>query len=659
MKKAYAASALIAIHMSCLLLTTAVQAGHSGSNDFIAICYHDIPAVATTDPHSVDLRSFIEQIEYLRTHGHHFINTDDILAANRNERPLPDNAVLLTFDDAYVSFYSNVVPVLELYECPALLAVCSSWIEKGAPEDIAAPLMTWQQIKEAAENRLITVASHSHDLHKAIRYNPQNNTAPATSSRMYFPDIGSYETEDQFRQRISADLKIARDLLRERTGVSPDILIWPFGEYNQAALEEAEKQDFRMMFTLENRVAYSDNIKALDRELVQNNPRILDFAKDIEAYRQRRQTSEESHTRAMQVSLDLIYDASPEQTEKNLDNFLDRVVDMGVDAVYLQAFADPDGDGNVNSVYFPNRVLPMKMDLLNRVANQLFIRGFVVYVWMPTLAVVLPDKEKDDTLLVMESVDGRIRSSTSWYKRLSPFNEKAQNTMTRLYEDLAAHVRFHGVLFQDDAYLTDTEDFNPAALGTYKAVLGLEEFKPQSLSKQQAAAWTRLKTLQLNDFTEKLMETVKRYRPQAKFARNLYAPVLHNPHSRQRFAQDYGEALKLYDRVVVMAYPEMEDVFRPVAWLENLVERAAQYPGGLEKTVFKIQAYDWKRKRWISDKVLLKRIRRLVARGAKAVAYYPDDYTVNKPSLKHVRMEMSTKTELFPRPSIPRTRKQY
>ncbi|WP_373418599.1 poly-beta-1,6-N-acetyl-D-glucosamine N-deacetylase PgaB, partial [Escherichia coli] len=34
---------------------------------------------------------------------------------------------------------------------------------------------------------------------------------------------------------------------------------------------------------------------------------------------------------------------------------IQRVKDMQISTVYLQAFADPDGDGLVKEVWFPNR----------------------------------------------------------------------------------------------------------------------------------------------------------------------------------------------------------------------------------------------------------------------------------------------------------------
>ncbi|WP_230369807.1 poly-beta-1,6-N-acetyl-D-glucosamine N-deacetylase PgaB [Paludibacterium denitrificans] len=70
----------------------------------------------------------------------------------------------------------------------------------------------------------------------------------------------------------------------------------------------------------------------------------------------------------MHVDLDYIYDPSPARQEENLGKLLDRVKAMGPSVVYLQAFADPDGNGAADALYFPNRHLPMRADLFSRVA---------------------------------------------------------------------------------------------------------------------------------------------------------------------------------------------------------------------------------------------------------------------------------------------------
>jgi len=77
--------------------------------------------------------------------------------------------------------------------------------------------------------------------------------------------------------------------------------------------------------------------------------------------------------RVAHLDMDYLYDKDPEQLERNLDVAIQRIKDMHINTVYLQAYADPDGDGNAEELYFPNRHLPVKQDLFNRVAWQLKI----------------------------------------------------------------------------------------------------------------------------------------------------------------------------------------------------------------------------------------------------------------------------------------------
>ncbi|HNQ01979.1 MAG TPA: polysaccharide deacetylase family protein, partial [Syntrophales bacterium] len=135
---------------------------------FITLCYHDIPETPV-EKDDISRKDFINQIEYLRTHGFAFVSAADILAASRGGKPLPEKAVFITFDDAYESFYRFVYPALRLYNIPAVLSVVTSWIDD--PETSAYKtkrFMSWEQIREVADSGLVTVASHSARLHRML-----------------------------------------------------------------------------------------------------------------------------------------------------------------------------------------------------------------------------------------------------------------------------------------------------------------------------------------------------------------------------------------------------------------------------------------------------------------------------------------------------------
>lgn len=612
-------------------IVSAAWAQKPASTALLILCYHDVPKEVKLDKYGVDRASFVQQVEYLRTHGYRFVSLRDVIAARQGVKPLPEKAVLLTFDDAYASFYEFVYPLLKVYGYPSVLAVVTSWID-NPPEHLPNVLMTWDQIKEVAQSGLVDVASHSDNLHRSVVYNPSGNSHAAAVSRIYNSGTSAYETDEAFIRRIQDDLAHSRDALSTRAGVMPRALVWPYGQYNTLGWKVAQGQGFEAMFGLSDTIADIRDPLAMDRVMVVDNPSIQDFIAGL-----KRNFTLPDRQRVVQIDLDQIYDQDAAQQERNLDALIERLATLKPSTVYLQAFCDADGSGIIRSVYFPNRILPVKADLFNRVVNQLAIRGIKVYAWMPTLSIAFPDEEMTQALRVRTRDKKGTHLAQTPYERLSPFSPEVVRRIVMLYEDVAAQARIDGVVFLDDAYLDEAEDFHPDALAEYRQV------------KEE---WMKRKTRAINELIDACIIGVRKYRPWAKTARTLYAPVLLKPESEAWFAQNYGESLNRYDYVVVMAYPEMEKVSRPIVWLKRLVQKASECQGGLAKTVFKIQAYDWERKRWIKEDVLHARLRALVAAGAQHVGYYPDDCFKDKPRQEVMRLMIGTEDFPFKRAEV-------
>lgn len=616
-------------------------ADHPPEDTFLILCYHDIPKNVQQDDYGVDRETFVQQIEYLRTHGYNFISLEEVRQAHSAGKPLPPKAVLLTFDDGYRSFHEFVFPLLEMYGYPCVLSIVTDWLNTP-PKGITLPLMTWRQLAEVAKSGLVEIASHTDNIHQGIVYNPQGNESWAAVSRKYDPQTKAYETENEYQTRIRADLRKSRLELKRNLGIDVRAIVWPFGEYNQITMEEAKSCGFDSMFVLEDRRASAGDLEMLSRYIVVNNPSIADFIEPLKENRE-----DPWQQRILRANLDMIYDPDPVQQEKNLDRFIERVVRLQVNTVYLQAYCDENGDGNVSSVYFPNRVLPMKADLFNRVVNQLAIREILVYGWMPLLNITLPNEKNNDFLRVRELNRGNNRPTTSWHRHLSPFSTEAVDNLTMLYGDMAAHARIDGVVFHDDGYLNDVEDSDPAAQEEYRAISGDEDIPNERLSGEQEKEWTEVKTRKLIAVTDTLKGAVRRYRPQARFARTLSAPVAPDPASEERLARNYAESLKTYDYTVLMAYPfRKKEVKHQERWLKRLSEITKSFPDGPAKTVIKVQTYDREKKQWIDANTVCRWMRALVSRGVRHIAYYPDNYAEDKPDMRSIRLAVST--EDFP-----------
>ena len=617
-------------------------------NHFLGIAYHD---VEDRDPDqavvAVRTERLIEQLAWLRENGYQAVSVDQILAARRGGPALPPKAVMLSFDDGYSSFYTRVMPILRAYHWPALLAPVGSWIDTplNQPVDFAGTprprgeFLTWQQIREVSQSGLVEIAAHTDANHKGILANPQGNLEPAATTRSFDPKTNGYESEAQFQARTRADVAAISNKIRTVTGKAPRVWVWPYGAADGTSLAVVGEHGYEMALTLEDGLDDLGNLMNSPRFLVASDPDGEHFANSMVAVQTK------APMRVLHVDLDNVYDPDPAQQARNLDVLVQRVVDMGAGTVFLQAFADPKGDGLVHSLYFPNRHLPMRADLFNRVAWQLHTRAHAsVYAWMPVLSFALDPKLPRVTR--WDPKTGQVGPDPDQYKRLSPFDPKVRQVIGEIYQDLARVGPIDGILYHDDAVFNDFEDASPAALKAY-AAQGL----PDTIAALRAdpavmQRWTRFKSRYLIDFTHELTAKVRAIRgPQVLTARNIFAEPMLNPGSETWFAQNLDDFLQAYDWTAPMAMPLMEgqEVKTSNAWLEKLIATVKARPGAMEKTIFELQAKDWRTQAApdISAEQLAEWMGVLKRQGVTSFGYYPDNFLENSPDLKTIRPALS------------------
>ncbi len=598
---------------------------------FISLCYHNVKDEWDDDPMTVETDRLINQLAWLREHHYHPVSLQAVLDAQKGLKPLPEKAVLLTFDDGYRNFYHRIYPILKQFNYPAVFALVTRWMETPSDQMVQygnelkprSDFLTWDQVREMMDSGLIEIASHSHDLHHGVLANIQGNTQPAAASRQYFPDLQRYETDDEYRHRVQQDLQKSSDILLNRTGKRPRVIVWPYGDFSQEAINLAKEAGMNISFGLGTGLNRLSKNMHIQRYLVMDNPALTDFVYDI------RHLNEQQPIRVAHVDMDYIYDDDPKQIQVNLDKLLDRIKAMRINTVYLQAFADPDGDGNANALYFPNRQMPVRADLFNRVAWQLKTRARVlVYAWLPVLAF---EADLPQSWWVHEWQDGKAVPSRNNYHRLSPFHPQAREFVANIYRDLARHSHFDGLLFHDDALLTDFEDASPAARAQMAQMVTTEK--------------TQTKINILTSFTDYLTQAVRFYRPEIKTARNLYATVIMHPESKEWFAQTFEDFIDHYDYVAVMAMPYMENAKNPERWLSELVSRIEKkHPEALKRTVFELQSVDWRMSQKIPSAELKRQMALLQQKNALNYGYYPDDFYQNQPALSLLKEMMSLET---------------
>lgn len=615
------------------------------SAELVTLCYHnirdDVDAHVDADSTAVGSKQLAEQFEWLKQNNYRPVSVNDLEDARSGRKPLPPRAVLLSFDDGYESFYTRVFPLLKLYNYPAVMALVDAWLDRSNSQHSKNGSLTVKQIQEMQASGLIEFASHSYNLHQGILANPQGNTEPAVVSRLYDPKRQQYETGRQAYQRVLQDFRRSREDIHKLTGVAPRVMVWPYGAWNIPAEDAARSLGYRWFLSLgfnpiQDRLQSNGRI---ERHMIVSNPSIADFKENLEPYRQSADV-----IRAAHVDLDYVYDPDPVRQSANLDQLLERIKKLHISAVYLQAFADPDGDGNADAVYFPNSSLPMRADLFNRVAWQLRTRtGVNVYAWMPVLAFDFGKPFYREHGVRQWQPNGSAVVPDSAYRRLSLFDPVAREKIIGLYRDLAAYSSFQGILFHDDALLDMDEDFSPHAIQWFSQHgLNLNTYAQWRNNVEKRKQFTSLKIQALNSFTKTLADSVKVFRPEIYMARNLYAEPVLNAESEQWFAQSLDTALNQYDYVALMAMPWMEKADNPAAWTNALIKKLSTLSSVQKKhLVVELQTRDWRSGKPVDHAAFIQQVQLWKDAGYQQFAWYPDDFHANVPDLNMVFAQLS------------------
>lgn len=641
-----------------LVANTATFAENSkiDATTLTVIGYHEITdhKDALIPSYAVTAQQFSEHIDWLQNNGYHFINVDQLIKAHQGKYTLPTKPVLLTVDDGYQSFYQNAYPIVRAKKIPVVLAVVGSWLEPkanqkvdfGGEEITRNKILSWNELKEMQNSGLVEIASHSYHLHRGVNANPQGNSEPAAITRIYDSNTKTYESDANYQARVYQDLKKNNELLQAHGLRSPRVMVWPYGRYNMQLVQISKQLGMPITITLDDGADHAkQSIQNMGRILIQGNMSTNALAQEIKN-RELNLNDNNRPQKIMHVDLDYIYDPDPKQQERNLGNLLDRINAMGVKTVYLQAFSDPDANGSADMVYFPNRHIPMRADLFNRVAWQIQTRTPVqrLYAWMPLLAWELPKSDPVSKDLVVTQQAKAGEHLNMGYIRLSPYSPKARQTIKEIYQDLAKSTPFDGLLFHDDVTLSDYEDASPQALAAYAKQGLLTDLAKIRNNDDKLQKWTAYKTRTLDDFAMELAGEVRQYQPYLMTARNLYAQVALNPYAENWYAQSLEESLRRYDFTAIMAMPYMEQSDHPEKFYTDIMNRVKQYPNGIKKTVMELQAINWRNDQKIPSEEMAATIKSLYQQGAMHIAYYPDDPIKEHPDVETMRKAFALKS---------------
>ena len=137
----------------CLIVGALFFALYARPTGIPVLNYHQIN---DRDKNALTLssREFADQMEYLASSGYHTITLEELADALEARRPLPENPVLLTFDDGYRDNYDVAYPILKEHGMKAAIFLVTDYVS------LYPNYLTWEEVRDMQQNG-IEFGSHT------------------------------------------------------------------------------------------------------------------------------------------------------------------------------------------------------------------------------------------------------------------------------------------------------------------------------------------------------------------------------------------------------------------------------------------------------------------------------------------------------------------
>ena len=184
------------------------------------LVYHGLgTSTAGEGGFTISPETFAAQIAYLKAAGMHAVTARDVAAARRGEHPLPENAVMITFDDGRIDAMLYADSILEDAGMAATMFVIAD-----AASRPGIYYASWGELRGYAESGRWDLESHTASSHH-MQPTDDGRELPALTS------LAVGETFEMWVARVEADLDRSITEIERNTGQHPVAFAYPFGAW--------------------------------------------------------------------------------------------------------------------------------------------------------------------------------------------------------------------------------------------------------------------------------------------------------------------------------------------------------------------------------------------------------------------------------------------
>lgn len=212
----------------------------------------------------VEPEAFRAQLQKLKDEGYETITQTQLINYLKGIGRIPKKSLLITIDDGFESVYQYAYPILKEMGMTAVFFPIISNVEEG--ERFGAPMVSWEQLKEIAQSKVMEIGNHTYDLH----WRGNNNTAGYEAMTWGYDKNGNKMTNAERKEWIKNDLLKAERIYKENTGLDmAKAISYPYGAYDNITLEVAKELGYKIGYTVKSTFntfgSGSDNLLEVNR----------------------------------------------------------------------------------------------------------------------------------------------------------------------------------------------------------------------------------------------------------------------------------------------------------------------------------------------------------------------------------------------------------
>lgn len=207
------------------------------------LMYHHV------NPHRNDMVTvrpevFAGQMQYLASAGYRTLKLDELVAHIRGERLVTGKAVVVTFDDGWLDNYRYAYPILEKYRITATIFVVTGRTDAATS---AAGMGASGEVPTHEESKSLIEQGHADRV--VLDWDTIREMEAGGLVEFHSHTVSHRKCNALERDVLVRELDGSKEIMEREMGKPCPYLCWPYGKFNNMAVDVAREAGYTAIFT--------------------------------------------------------------------------------------------------------------------------------------------------------------------------------------------------------------------------------------------------------------------------------------------------------------------------------------------------------------------------------------------------------------------------